>query len=156
MNSLSFLAQEAPGFALRGSQVRVIREPSAFYQVRAFSLPLFKLLIKLNLLYNVRSSWIGRAVPRSESRWPRCTWALARRRRGSCPPSETTWTGTRRSGSTYSSTIAGETGSTSRARARAPWYNRCSTHKDKRWGFPLGFFKHKFSNFLLLIFLNES
>ncbi len=34
MNSLSFLAQEAPGFALRGSQVKVIREPAAFYQVK--------------------------------------------------------------------------------------------------------------------------
>ena len=31
MNTLSFLAQEAPGFAVRGSQVRIITEPSIFY-----------------------------------------------------------------------------------------------------------------------------
>ncbi len=36
LNTLSFLATEAPGFALRGSQVRVITEPAAFYQVRSF------------------------------------------------------------------------------------------------------------------------
>jgi CDP-diacylglycerol--glycerol-3-phosphate 3-phosphatidyltransferase len=29
--ALSFLVQEAPGFALRGSQVKVITDPSAFY-----------------------------------------------------------------------------------------------------------------------------
>ena len=29
--ALSFLAQEAPGFALRGAQVKVITEPTAFY-----------------------------------------------------------------------------------------------------------------------------
>ena len=31
MNTLAFLCQEAPGFALRGHQVKIIREPSHFY-----------------------------------------------------------------------------------------------------------------------------
>ena len=35
MNALAFLTQEAPGFALRGSQIKVITEPSKFYKVRS-------------------------------------------------------------------------------------------------------------------------
>ena len=31
MDSLSFLAKDAPGFAVRGSQVKILTQPSQFY-----------------------------------------------------------------------------------------------------------------------------
>ena len=74
MDSLSFLAKDAPGFAVRGSQVKILTQPSQFYDDLCKRASLADNRI---VMVNQALSWfMGGRIKRENMSLVKCTYSI--------------------------------------------------------------------------------